>query len=51
MVEYPILLEKLLEHTRIDATDVKYSHGEIEKLEQALQKAKNLCSEVWIVTL
>ena len=46
ITEYPILLEKLLKHTRYVDTDLVQDHPDRENIEEALQIAKRLCDQV-----
>ena len=46
VTEYPILLEKLLKHTRYEDPEVMQDHPDKGNLEEALQIAKNLCDQV-----
>ena len=46
ITEYPILLEKLLKHTRYQDTEVLYDHADRENIEEALKIAKRVCDQV-----
>ena len=46
ITEYPILLEKLLKHTRYLETDVVKDHPDRENIDEALQIAKRVCDQV-----
>ena len=46
ITEYPILLEKLLKHTRYQDTEVLLDHPDRENIEEALKIAKSVCDQV-----
>ena len=46
ITEYPILLEKLLKHTRYQNTEVLQDHPDRENIEEALKIAKSVCDQV-----
>ena len=46
VTEYPILIEKLLKHTRYKDAEILHDHPDRQNLEDALEISKRLCDQV-----
>jgi len=46
VTEYPILIEKLLKHTRYKDAEILHDHPDRQNLGDALEISKRLCDQV-----